>query len=155
VLILAFLIPEYHSYTNTCVNHIQNDTFLSSNMGAAAVNYASLAGNGKFTSGIVEYNMQINHLCSEDIVSSKFSSFVQSLFVHGHSNDDDFSSSSSVTYAQYLQNLQSRNSSYQVSLCLLLCADLYRRYWSHLSSFFFLHLRTLYMICFLLILVLI
>jgi hypothetical protein len=84
-------------------------------MGAAATNYASLAGNGKYSSGIVEYNMQINHLCSGDTVTSKFNSFLRSLFVNDDGSNEDFDSSTSVTYSQYLQSLQSRNSSYQVS----------------------------------------
>lgn len=101
-MLIAVAVPEYHSYVNTCVHHSQNQTFLSSTIRSAAVNYAAFPGNKDLTEGMSSYNYNLNDQCtsSETILSQKYPE---------HSN-----------YRSYLEDLINKNSSFSVSDTVLL-----------------------------------
>jgi hypothetical protein len=68
--VVVVMIPEYISYQSVCVYHSKGATFVSSNLAALAVNYASMDGNAAVTTGISIFNAQVGETCAAEATSS-------------------------------------------------------------------------------------
>lgn len=80
----AVFVPEYTSYVSTCVEHSQNNTFVSRNLYAVAYNYASSEGSGVISRGLGEYNIQSGVYCTGSAASSLqvYTTLLNQLYAH-------------------------------------------------------------------------
>lgn len=121
------MIPEYYSYIDACVNHEKSDTFLSANLAALAINYASYQGNKDLTIGINSYNKDVTLKCNEQ--SSSDSALLSALSqILSETSSSSSVESDSVSYVSYLQDLHDMNTSYVETMNqwkdLIDCVDL-------------------------------
>lgn len=63
-IISAAYVPIYNQYVAACVEHTQNDTFITANLYSIAYNYASEDGNTNAYQGIDNYNVMYTDHCS-------------------------------------------------------------------------------------------
>lgn len=115
MILLAILIPEYRGYVSTCVNHERSDTFLSANLAALGINYASYQGNKDLAIGINNYNSDLMMKCNEQSDSTSSSPSSQ-LFTELEKNGN---SNKRVTYVNYLKILHDQNASLSESIVAL------------------------------------
>jgi hypothetical protein len=79
------------------------------------MNFASLNGNKAFTTGISNYNFQLNEKCNNNYNLDDFTALLMGEELTGSS------SSSSQSYSDFLAQLQSNNHSLSVSEKIIIC----------------------------------
>lgn len=65
------MVPEYQGYVSACVHHSSNNTFISRNLAAGALNAAAVIGNTKLSAGINAYNLNASTQCNTEATSSQ------------------------------------------------------------------------------------
>jgi hypothetical protein len=65
VLAIEIMVPEYNSYRSACVLHTSNHSFISANLVALSINFASMGGNSELSTGISSYNLKLSSTCSK------------------------------------------------------------------------------------------
>lgn len=93
ILHTAVMIPEYNSYHAACVMQTWNQSYVSENLAALAVNYARMDGNAAMATGIAKYNLVSAGYCAADKTST------------------------TATYTSAYAQLINKNSSFHVSAC--------------------------------------